>query len=101
MISSDIVNEIAHLIRQRDVTLKDPKEVKEIKAKTGISAHKDAVELSKAAEAYAHPAASTTEFEKEQGMKVERLKSLVGAGNYHLDPHMVESIAEKIANMLL
>ncbi len=110
MISTDIVNEIAHLIRQRDVSLKDPKEVKEIKAKAAIATPIDEVQLSKTAEAYTHaapaagstsPAASTAVYENEQGMKVERLKALVNSGNYKMDPKMVESIATNIAKMLI
>jgi anti-sigma28 factor (negative regulator of flagellin synthesis) len=101
MMSTDIVNEIAHLIRQRDVTLKGPKEVKEIRAQSGLAGPQDAVQLSKAGEAYAHAPVSTSEYEKEQGMKVERLKALVSTGNYKMDPKMVENIAERITNMLL
>jgi anti-sigma28 factor (negative regulator of flagellin synthesis) len=108
MIGTDIVNEIAKLIRQRDVIPKDPKQSKEIKAKTGIAAPKDAVVLSKSAEAYAQTSAqtsqasvSTAEFEKEQGMKVERLRALVNSGNYSMDEKTVESIAERIANTLM
>jgi len=109
MISNDIVNEIAHLIRQRDVTHKDSKENKVAKASTPITEPKDEVELSKTAESYiahsssspASSAVSTAEFEKEQGMKVERLKSLVQSGNYKMDPKMVETIAERITSMLM
>ena len=101
MMSTDIVNEIAHLIRQRDVTLKSPKDVKEVKAQSGMTAPQDAVELSKSAEAYAHAPVSTSEYEKDQGMKVERLKALVASGNYKMDPKMVENIAERITNTFL
>jgi anti-sigma28 factor (negative regulator of flagellin synthesis) len=101
MMSTDIVNEIARLIQQRNVTLKNRKDIKDVKADTGISARRDEVELSSAAEAYAHAGISTSEFEKEQGMKVERLKALVSAGNYKMDNHVVEAIAERITNMLI
>lgn len=101
MIGTDIVNEIAHLIRQRDVTFKDPKEVKEIKARSGMAEPKDAVELSKTAVDYANASVSATGLEKEQGMKVERLKALVNSGNYKMDPKMVENIAANIAKMLI
>ncbi len=91
----------AHLIRQRGVTLKGPKEVKEIKTQSGLTDPQDAVQLSKTAEAFAHAPVSTTEYEKEQGMKVERLKALVASGNYKMDRKMVENIAERITNMLI
>ncbi len=101
MIGTDIVNEIAHLISQRDIKPKDSKGVKEVRVKTAISQPHDAVELSRTATAYAHAAGSTAEYEKEQGMKVEHIKSLVNAGNYTMDQKTIETIAERITNMLL
>jgi anti-sigma28 factor (negative regulator of flagellin synthesis) len=101
MISSSITNEIAHLIQQREVTLKGSKDSKELKVKSRIETPKDAVQLSKTGAAFSSSATSTSEFEKEQGMKVERLKSLVSSGNYKMDSHMVETIAERIANTLV
>ena len=101
MMTSDIVNEIAHLMAQREVGLKDPKDAKEIKATKGLAKVQDQVSLTASAKTYASHQASGTDFEAEQSMKVERLKALVGGGNYHLDHEMVESIAERIANMLV
>ncbi len=100
MISTDIVNEIAHLMAQRDLSLKDPKEAKQLKVQKGLTAPQDQVTLTSLAQNYAS-AGSTSELEKEQGMKVERLKALVGDGNYKMDHQMVETIAERIANMLV
>lgn len=101
MISTDIVNEIAHLIQKRELTLKNPKDIKEIKVQTGLSLPHDAVELSSSAITYTSAESATSELEKEQGMKVERLKSLVNSGNYKMDQEMVNAIAERIANMLV
>ncbi len=101
MMSTDIVNEIARLIQQRNVAPKNSKDIKGVKASSAISTPHDEVALSRVAESYAHPDISTSEFEKEQGMKVERLKALVSTGNYKMDSHMVEAIAERITNMLL
>jgi anti-sigma28 factor (negative regulator of flagellin synthesis) len=101
MISTDIVNEIARLMAQRELSLKDPKEAKQLKAQKGMIAPQDQVTLSSVGKSYASAAGSTSELEKEQGMKVERLKALVGDGNYKMDHQMVETIAERIANMLV
>lgn len=98
MKTNDIVNEIAHLMRVREVGLKDPKE---IKSEKGISKAHDEVTLTASAKAFAKSDATATELEKEQFLKVERLKSLVATGNYKLDDEMVESIAERIANTLI
>ena len=101
MISTDIVNEIAHLVAQRDLGLKDPKETKRLKNEKGLSAPQDEVTLTSVAKNYASPGSSVSDLDKEQSMKVERLKALVGGGNYKLDQRMVDSIAENIANMLV
>lgn len=101
MIKNDIVNEIARLMAQREVGLKDPKEAKELKAQRGISQRPDEVTLTSAAKTYASHEAAASDWENEQYMKVERLKALVAGGNYHMDKEMVESIAERIANMLV
>ncbi len=101
MMTTDIVNEIARLMSQRDVGLKDPKDSKEIKAQRGISKVQDEVKLTSTAKAYANHEGAASDLENEQNMKVERLKALVGGGNYHMDHDMVESIAERIANMLV
>jgi anti-sigma28 factor (negative regulator of flagellin synthesis) len=100
MMTTDIVNEVARLMAQRDLGLKDPKEARELKAKRALPEMRDAVELSKSAREYAvqDPAAG---YESDQNLKVERLKSLVGGGNYRMDHAMVETIAERIANMLV
>ena len=98
MMTTQIVNEIAHLMRQRDLSLKDPKEAKLQKS---ADVPKDEVELSPAGEAFAHPVSTSNEYEKEQHMKVERLKTLVNHGNYRMDSDMVEAIASRIAKMFM
>jgi anti-sigma28 factor (negative regulator of flagellin synthesis) len=99
MMTTEIVNEIAHLMRQRDLSLKDPKEVKA--QKSVLDTPQDEVELTKTGEFYANPVSTSNEYEKDQYMKVERLKSLVQSGNYKMDKDMVNNIAENIAKMFL
>lgn len=99
MMTTEIVNEVARLMRQRDLSLRDPKEVKA--QKSVLEAPKDEVEISETGASYANPVSTTNEYEKDQHMKVERLKSLVQTGNYKMDKDMVNSIAERIANMFL
>ena len=100
MKTTDIVNEVARLVAQRDLGLKDPKDAKELKARRALPEMRDEVELSDSAKAFAvHEAGAA--YENDQYLKVERLKSLVGGGNYHMDHAMVETIAERIANMLV
>lgn len=101
MMTTDIVNEIARLMAQREVGLKDPKEAKELKSKGGLSQRPDQVTLTSTAKTYANHEVAETDYENEQYMKVERLKALVSGGNYHMNQEMVESIAERIANMLV
>lgn len=101
MKTNEIVSEIAHLLRQREASFKDPKEIKEIKSKHGATVPQDEVTLTSTAKSYANLEATSSEMEKEQFLKVERLKSLVNGGSYKLDDSMVESIAERIANMLV
>ena len=101
MKTTDIVNEVARLMAQRELGLREHKDSQEIKAKRGLPAVRDAVELSDSAKAFAVHDASGTDYESEQNFKVERLKSLVNGGNYHMDHEMVETIAERIANMLV
>ena len=101
MMNSDIVNEIARLMSQREVGIKDPQEKKQLKADRGISARRDEVTLSSTAKTFANREAGASELETEQSMKVERLKALVNGGNYHMDHEMVNTIAERIANMLV
>lgn len=98
MLTNEIVSQVAHLIRTRDLSQKDPKE---IKVQKEILAPKDEVELSTAGENYAHPVTTQSEYEKDQHMKVERLKALVQGGHYKLDEGMVNSIAERITRDLL
>jgi hypothetical protein len=100
MMTTDIVSEVAKLVAQRKVGLKDSRENREVKAKKGLPEMQDAVELTPRAQEYAghEPAAA---YEKDQVLKVERLKAVVGQGNYRLDQDMVENIAERIANMLV
>ncbi len=100
MMTTDIVNEIARLMAQREIGLKDPKETKDLKSKKAQPEMRDAVEFTEAAKAYAGHEAGTG-YENDQYMKVERLKALVGGGNYHMNDQMVENIAERIANMLV
>lgn len=100
MKTTDIVNEVARLMAQRDLGLKDPKENQEIKARQALPQMRDEVALSESAKAYAGQEAGSG-YENEQFLKVERLKSLVASGDYHMDHQMVESIAERIANMLV
>lgn len=101
MMSTDIVNEIAHLMAQRDLTLKGSKEARPLKAQKGLSVPEDSVSFTMAAKTPAGDGTPESEMAKEQALKVERLKALVGGGNYKLDHKMVESIAENIANMLV
>jgi hypothetical protein len=101
MKTTDIVNEVARLMAQRELGLKDPKDAPELKAKRALPVARDAVELSDSAKAFAVHDASGTAYENDQYLKVERLKSLVNSGAYHMNPEMVETIAERIANMLV
>lgn len=98
MITNDIITQVANIIRTRDLSLKDPKE---IKVQRDILAPVDEVELSSAGESYANPVSAQPDYEKDQHMKVERLKALVQKGNYKMDETMVDSIAERIAKNLL
>lgn len=98
MMTNDIISQVANLIRTRDLSQRDPKE---IKVQKEISAPKDEVELSSAGETYANPVSTQSEYEKDQHMKVERLKALVQKGNYKLNEEMVNNIAENIARDLL
>jgi anti-sigma28 factor (negative regulator of flagellin synthesis) len=101
MINNDIVNEIARLVAQRELTLKDPKETRELKSKKGISNPTDTVTFTSKAQSYASSGTEISSYEKEQNMKVERLKSLVSEGHYKMDDAMVSTIAERIANTLV
>lgn len=101
MINNDIVNEIARLVAQRELTLKDPREIKELKSKKGISHPTDTVTFTSKAQTYASSGAEISSYEKEQNMKVERLKSLVAEGHYKMDDAMVSTIAERIANTIV
>jgi anti-sigma28 factor (negative regulator of flagellin synthesis) len=98
MLTNDIVSQVAQLIRTRDLSQKDPKEIKVHKE---ILAPKDEVEISSTGESYANPVSSSPDYEKDQHMKVERLKVLIQKGNFKLDEDMVNSIAERIAKSLL
>jgi flagellar biosynthesis anti-sigma factor FlgM len=88
-------------VAQRDLGLKDPKDTKRLRDDKGLSVAQDQVTLTSAAKTYASSATSVSDLDKEQAMKVERLKALVDGGNYKIDPHMADSIAENIANMLM
>jgi anti-sigma28 factor (negative regulator of flagellin synthesis) len=100
MITNDIINKVAQLIRTQDPGHKDPKEIK-VNKELLAPKDKDAVVLSQAGESYAHPAAPRAEYEKDQIMKVERLKALVQKGSYKIDEEMANTIAERIARELL
>jgi anti-sigma28 factor (negative regulator of flagellin synthesis) len=97
---TEIVNEIARLMRAREPA--PAKDAKEIKAKKEVLVRQDEVALSSTAQSFAAKTAGVvSELEKEQMMKVERLKALVNGGNYKMDDGMVTSIAERIANTLV
>jgi anti-sigma28 factor (negative regulator of flagellin synthesis) len=96
MDTNNIISQVAQLIRTRDIGPKDPKE---IKVQKQVEPPKDEVELSSAGESFA--SAALPDYEKEQAMKVERLKSLVQTGNYKMDEEMINNIAERIAKNLL
>lgn len=98
--TNDIVNKIAQLVAQRELSL-NPKENRELRARKGLSAPQDIVTLTSTAKSFADTAANVSEYEKEQYMKVERLKALVGGGSYKVDDAVVSSIAERIANTLI
>ena len=98
MMTNDIVNQVAHLIRTRDLNSKDPKEIKVHK---DLTAPVDEVELSSTGESYANPVTTESDYEKDQHMKVERLKALIQSRNYRMDEDMVNNIAENIAKSLL
>jgi anti-sigma28 factor (negative regulator of flagellin synthesis) len=100
MMTNDIVSKIAQLVAQRELSL-NPKENRELKSKKGLSAPQDTVNLTSAAKSFADSAANVSEYEKEQYMKVERLKALVGGGSYKVDDAVLSSIAERIANTLI
>jgi len=97
MITTDIVSEVARILRQNNGV----KEGKDIKVEKSPFELKDEVKLTPAASEYASQTAHGEDYEKEQGMKVERLKALVNSGNYKMDEDMVEAIASKIAKMFL
>jgi anti-sigma28 factor (negative regulator of flagellin synthesis) len=100
MMTNDIVNKIAQLVAQRELSL-TPRENKELRSKKGLSAPQDTVSLTSIAKTFSGASANVSEYEKEQYMKVERLKALVGGGSYRVDDAVVSSIAERIANTLV
>jgi anti-sigma28 factor (negative regulator of flagellin synthesis) len=99
MMSTEIVNEVAQLMRQKGLGQKDPKDIKV--QKSVIETPKDEVELTKTGEFYANTVSKSNEYEKEQFMKVARLKTLVQTGNYKMDDDMVATIAERIAKTFM
>jgi len=99
--TNDIVNKIAHLVAQRELTLKDSKDIKELRTKKGLSAPQDTVTFTAAAQSYAESGTAVSGYEKDQNLKVERLKALVNSGNYKIDDAVESSIAERIANTLV
>ena len=101
MKTNEIVNEIARLVRQRDLSLKDPKETKELKSKKGISARNGRGDPD------VHGAIlcrlrcrglGIREGAIHEGRAAESARE---QGNYKMDDAMVESIAERIANTLV
>jgi hypothetical protein len=98
MMTTEIVQQVAQLLRTKEL---HPKDAKDIKIQKDTSAPMDEVELSSTGELYANPVASQSEYEKEQFMKVQRLKSLVKTGTYHMDKDAVEAIAANIAKMFM
>lgn len=99
MKTPEIVSQLAQLLRHKELTSKDPKQP--LKIREDLFEPKDEVELTSAGTQYSNPVTQQTDFEKDQHMKVERLKSLVASGNYRLDEDMVESIASDIARMFV
>jgi anti-sigma28 factor (negative regulator of flagellin synthesis) len=99
MKTPEIVSQLAQLLRQKEPTSRDTKQA--LKIRDDLFEPKDEVELSSAGAEYSNPVTNQTDFEKEQHMKVERLKTLVASGNYRLDEDIVESIASDIARMFV
>lgn len=97
MITTDIVNEVAHILRQKAAQ----KDGQELKIEKANKTPHDEVELTPAASEYAAATAHGDGLEKEQRMKVERLKALVASGNYKMDEDMVTNIASRIAKMFI
>jgi hypothetical protein len=97
MISTEIVNQVAQIMRQK-ASLKDAKNQDSLKH---IEVQRDEVELSPKGEAYIANDSKAPDYEKEQGMMVERLKSLVTSGNYRMSDDMVQEIASRIAKMFM
>lgn len=98
MMTTEIVTQVAQLIRQKEIS---PKDSKELKIQKSALTPKDEVELTSVGELYANPVTSQSEYEKEQMMKVERLKSLVSSGKYDMPDKAVDAIASKIAKMFM
>ena len=99
MEAPEIVSQVAHLLRQRGAWNKDLN--KDYKVRQEPVVPKDEVELTETGAHYAQAAGAQSEYDKEQAMKVERLKALVQSGNYHMDQDMVEAIAGNIAKMFM
>ena len=97
MIATEIVNQVAQIMRQKAM-LKDEKNPDALK---NVAVQKDEVELTSRAAAYTSSEPNVPGYEKDQVMKVERLKSLVSTGNYKLDDNMVQEIASRIAKMFM
>jgi anti-sigma28 factor (negative regulator of flagellin synthesis) len=97
MISSEIVNEVARILRQSSTQ----KDAKEVVAQAKPAEPRDEVELTATASDYVKPSENGKEYEKEQSMKVARIKALVASGNYKMDEDMVKTIASRIAQMFL
>jgi anti-sigma28 factor (negative regulator of flagellin synthesis) len=97
MITTDIISEVARIMRQQAAT----KDAKDMKVHKTELERRDEVELTKAASDYARTSTSGADREAEQKMKVERLKSLVNSGNYKMDEDMVETIAANIAKIFI
>ena len=99
MKTPEIVSHLAQLMRQRGVWENDPGKQARVKEQPTVP-ERDAVELTQAGAHYA-ASGSETDLEKDQAMKVERLKVLVENGNYRMNDEMVAQIAGDIAKMFL
>ncbi len=94
--SAEIISKVVQILRSQDYGVKDLKAAEVVK---NISEPKDEVSLTEEAETYVVQAATQTEFEKEQFLKVERLKSMVRTKTYHMNEEMMDDIAKKIAQI--
>jgi anti-sigma28 factor (negative regulator of flagellin synthesis) len=100
METSKIVSQVAHLMRQRTRLQKDPNRDAKLRNEPVVH-NADQVQLTNTASQYSQASGSQYPYEKDQSMKVERLKTLVQSGNYNMDDPVIAAIAGNIAKMLL